>query len=76
MMSDKPSWDDAPDWAMFLAQDEYGAWGWYESKPVVFDGYCWDIEKYQDKWCRPKNFDAFSRFMINSKWRETLEARP
>ncbi|XQA74642.1 hypothetical protein ACM9XA_03635 [Xanthomonas sacchari] len=29
----KPSWDDAPDWAQWLAMDADGQWYWYESKP-------------------------------------------
>lgn len=30
----KPQWKDAPDWAMYLARDEDGTWGWYEEKPL------------------------------------------
>lgn len=31
----KPSWSDAPSWAMWLAQNEDGQWWWYESEPQV-----------------------------------------
>ena len=33
-MNMKPSWDDAPEWAQWLAMDESGRWWWYEEKPV------------------------------------------
>ena len=29
----KSSWDEAPDWANWLAQDEDGEWYWYKAKP-------------------------------------------
>lgn len=40
----KPSWDDAPDWAGWLAQDGTGAWFWYERRPTLYtyDGYLED----------------------------------
>jgi cytochrome c553 len=31
----QPDWDDAPEWASWLAQDESGAWIWYETKPTL-----------------------------------------
>lgn len=35
--SDKPKWSDAPEWAMWLAQDPDGHWFWFHFEPV-FDG--------------------------------------
>ena len=32
-MNDKPSWEDAPEWAQWLAMDDDGEWYWYEEKP-------------------------------------------
>ena len=29
----RPSWDDAPEWARFLAQDGTGNWYWWEIEP-------------------------------------------
>jgi len=34
----KPSWDDAPSWAQWLAMDGDGWWGWYEVEPVWDEG--------------------------------------
>lgn len=44
----KPSWDDAPEWAQWLAMDEGGCWYWHAGQPFwdAADG-CWydrDIE--------------------------------
>lgn len=33
----KPSWNDAPEWAKYLAQDRAGSWWWYEEKPDYMD---------------------------------------
>ena len=33
-------WYDAPDWAKYKAQDDTGAWWWYEEKPEQFKN-CW-----------------------------------
>ena len=32
----KPSWDDAPEWAKWLASDEDGDWEWYEADEIFF----------------------------------------
>lgn len=29
----KPSWDDAPEWANWLAMDGDGEWIWYKDEP-------------------------------------------
>ena len=41
----KPSWDDAPDWAWWLAQDRDGKWWWFENAPTLHSekGF-WDTE--------------------------------
>lgn len=31
---DKPSWDNAPEWAKYLAMDEDGSWFWYQYQPI------------------------------------------
>ena len=30
-----PSWDDAPEWARYLAQDYDGEWYWYKGRPFI-----------------------------------------
>jgi len=34
----KPSWNDAPEWAMWLAQDDTGEWYWYSYPPEYDEG--------------------------------------
>jgi len=33
MLNDYALWLNAPDWAMFAAQDSDGTWYWYQKKP-------------------------------------------
>ena len=33
----KPSWNDAPEWAQYLAKDRSGVWWWYECEPLYDD---------------------------------------
>ena len=37
----KPSWDDAPEWASYLALDVKNRWYWYEYKPIYRFGVWW-----------------------------------
>lgn len=37
----KPKWEDAPDWAQYLAMDVDGDWYWYEFIPE-WDGSSWE----------------------------------
>lgn len=73
-LQNKPSWDDAPEWAGWLAKDssdkdEKSAWWWYADKPVAMkntwqvstEGHCWVASS-----CRCDLGD----------WRDTLEKRP
>lgn len=54
----KPSWDDAPEWAKWLAVDPDGDWFWYENKPE------WDTRwdnmkgRYEYAGCRPSSYDS------------------
>jgi len=38
----KPSWNDAPQWANWLAMDSDEGWYWYEDEPLIgkFDMWC------------------------------------
>lgn len=69
----KPSWDDAPEWAEWLAQSEKGEWEWHQDMPEMISG-GWDI---------PDN-DVFHSWEVaqdgavpdGHDWRQTLERRP
>lgn len=76
-MNTKPDWANAPSWARYLAQDQYGAWGWYEKKPVIdLDYGLWDIDDVSHKWVRPDDIDFEADFEENDGFAETLESRP
>ena len=61
----KPSWENAPDWAQWLARDADGEWCWYEARPKIQTG-----DTY---WTR----DDVNRWAVAGKdqWEETLEER-
>lgn len=63
----KPDWKDAPEWANWLACDDYNrGWYWYEKKPVQKSFY-WNVENQNDRFEKVKRTD---------KWKESLEQRP
>jgi len=40
----KPDWDDAPEWANYVAQDHDNTWWWYEKEPE-YDGHgAWNMD--------------------------------
>jgi len=41
----KPDWNDAPEWAKFLAMDGDGSWSWHEHEPEwkSYDGFWWSM---------------------------------
>ena len=61
-----PNWEDAPEWANWLAQDKSGAWFWHIEKPCPRDtGNCsWIGGRYQ------------SATKLNKNWQQTLQERP
>lgn len=67
-------WKDAPDWALWLAQDESGIWYWYSVEPVV--------EDLTRQWVFPSpghKTEELLRAHVgphNAKWRTTKECRP
>jgi len=63
---DKPSWDNAPEWANYLARNSNGKWRWYQLKPhFIEDGEFWDY------FSTNRTEEAF---LENSE--STLEERP
>lgn len=69
----KPSWDDSPEWAKFLAMDADGNWCWFEVEPEYYD--------YEQRWILPFDAEEDTRFeevvsIEKRNARGTLEARP
>lgn len=64
----KPSWENAPFWAEWLAQNYNGEWHWYELMPKQgIDGwFTVSLTEYRDKAKDGKR---------NAAWWKTLEAR-
>ena len=66
-MNMKPSWDDAPEWAQWLAMDEDGRWWWYEEKPVLQTNYFY--------WLGSKMEESLPVLDKSMAWDESLEKR-
>lgn len=64
-LQNKPSWDDAPEWGEWLAQDEDGEWKWLAGLPG----------KYVDGWTAVK-IKGHCKGLALGDWRDTLEKRP
>jgi len=64
----KPKWNDAPEWADYVAMDVGGAWWWYEFKPAyTHSSETWDV--IDDGWARGATPHSLEPI-------ETLEKRP
>jgi hypothetical protein len=66
----KPSWNDAPEWANYLARDKNCDWNWFQELPY--------IDEKLEEWISP---GARWRFYFlgtceGGGWRNTLEKRP
>lgn len=62
----KPSWDDLPIEAEWLAQDKDGDWYWYDGIP----------KPWTSMWYHVGNSDFVYRGEENHNWKSTLEKRP
>ena len=67
----KPSWKDAPAWAMWLAQEARdGRWVWFGRRPEPIDApQVWDVS------CQIA-FATQGTIPAGHDWRQTLEERP
>jgi len=63
-LQNKPSWEDAPEWADWLAQDDDKEWKYLGKNPM----------KYVDGWAADKIKAARSGEVLGD-WRDTLEKR-
>ena len=63
----KPKWEDAPDWANWLAMDANKSWWWFESKPTYYDSELgWNV--YGD-------FGRRAQEVLEPEAEDTLEPR-
>lgn len=65
----KPSWDEAPEWAMWLAQDPYGLWSFFMDRPRPGE-VCW-----KGPWGRAETKMSWMGTPTRH-WQQTLERRP
>lgn len=65
----KPIWNDAPQWARWLAMDATGRWWWYAEKPRRGFGDSW-----RNPWGTRVQEAGFTPGRTG--WSATLEQRP
>lgn len=69
----KPLWKDAPEWAMWLAQDKDGWWSWWNKQPVPEDrAESWSQGDPMIDW----QYLDVSVGDLPDNWKEQLEERP
>ena len=69
-LQNKPSWDDAPEWAEYMAQSPNGHWEFFAVKPRAEGWWRHPIGE------RSSANNASIRGAILGDWRDTLEKRP
>lgn len=62
----KPDWNDAPEWANWVAQDPNGSWWWYEHEP----------RKGKSRWINTADTMCSQARVLHIDWHNTLEERP
>lgn len=67
VISGKPGWDEAPEWAEYKCQGTEGMWEFFEDRPEPGPEY-WDSD------CRQEG--SKFRGKVLGDWRDTLEHRP
>ena len=60
-----PDWNDAPEWANYLAQDKNGGWYWYENRPIL------EINRWDEEGQEPER--AYPR---SNEWQKSLQPKP
>ena len=68
-----PSWNDAPAWAQWLAQDSGGRWHWFECPIYANSG---DEEWYEQEGFNGGVEIAGESEERNENWSKTMQARP
>lgn len=64
----KPSWETAPRWAKYIAQDKDGTWCFYAEKPMQLNN------GWIQEWGTNSMDSGFGD--VNEDWLLTLEPRP
>ncbi|MFC7091932.1 hypothetical protein ACFQH5_20530, partial [Halomonas salifodinae] len=70
----KPSWDDAPEWAEWLAQDEDGSWWFFNGRPKLAADFWYHGDHKEDPRFGKKALNG--GLPAGHDWRQTLERRP
>ena len=71
-LQNKPSWEDAPEWAVALGQDADGEWNWLPHyDPTDLDDSEWMIENSSSTKTK-----LATKGEVLGDWRDTLENRP
>lgn len=74
-LQNKPSWEDAPEWAEWLAQDDDGEWKWLGHNPSKYiNG--WTANKLSCCKKMGPYGSVIEKGTILGDWRDTLEKRP
>ena len=60
----KPDWNDAPEWANYVAQDADGTWWWYEKEPSL------------GEWGWVTSRGVAEEATCSEEWDKSLEPRP
>jgi hypothetical protein len=60
----KPNWENAPEWANYVAMDYDGDWWWFEYKPSMAHN-IWKA-----------NLGRYERMTDCDEWKRTLQSRP
>jgi hypothetical protein len=68
-LQNKPSWEGAPEWAEWLAQDSDGGWFWFIDRPVIYKFTFQPVKAAQ-------GIQLASKGEVLGDWRDTLERRP
>lgn len=65
----KPTWNNAPSWARYLAMDRVGEWYWYDHKPIA-GTVSWFYGEDEGR------HEFAGNTPLLNDWTDTLEARP
>ena len=65
----KPDWNNAPEWAQWVAMDVNGHWYWYRIEPDCDWTHCWSTELRKD-------LESAECFGGSPDWKKSLERRP